>query len=84
MTTFVIIIVVLIGVASLVGTLYAGRQVNQTIDKMEQATPEEQESLAKANYYKSHRSNFKLLTMIYLVLFVIAIIAFAVYLLAFK
>jgi len=74
MITFLVIVIILIGVASLVGTLYAGKQVNDTIKTLDEASPDEQEALLKANYYKSPKSNVGLMVIIYVLL----IAAFAI------
>jgi len=71
--TFLVIVIIVIGLASLIGTLYAGKQVNNTIKKVEQATPEEEEELLKANYYKNYKSNISLMTWIYVLLFIVLI-----------
>jgi flagellar basal body-associated protein FliL len=73
MVTFMVVIVILIGVLSLAGTLYAGRQVNETIKTVDQAKSEYQENLLKANYYRNHKSNFSLMISIYVVLFMVFI-----------
>ncbi|MGV3487852.1 MAG: hypothetical protein ACO1OC_04615 [Tuberibacillus sp.] len=74
MITFLVVVIVLIGAASLVGTLYAGKQVNKTIKTLDEASPDEQEALLKANYYKSAKTNVSLMVIIYVLL----ILAFAV------
>lgn len=73
MITFLVIVVILIGAASLIGTLYAGKQVNDTIKNVEQAGEEEQEKLLKANYYSSSKSNISLMLGIYVLLFIVLI-----------
>ncbi|MGV3488847.1 MAG: hypothetical protein ACO1OC_09715 [Tuberibacillus sp.] len=71
MMMFLVTVIILIGIASLIGTIYAGKQVNNTIKNVENAKPEEQEQLLKANYYKSYKSNIGLMTGIYVALIVV-------------
>jgi hypothetical protein len=79
MTYFIVAIVLFIGVISLVGTLIAGRQVDHTIQTLNEASPEREEDLLKAHHFKSHQSNFGVLTLIYVVMFIVVILAAVIY-----
>ncbi|GGH87284.1 putative membrane protein [Pullulanibacillus pueri] len=69
-----IITFVIIGVLALIGTIFAGIQVNKSMQKLEEASQEEEKELLNSNHFKSHKTNFKVLTLIYVFTFLIAII----------
>ena len=79
MLTFLIVVAVFIGLLALAGTLYAGKQVNASIENMDVASPEEQEKLLKANYYKNAKSNIKLMVMIYSILVLVFVVGLLIY-----
>ena len=82
--TLLVIFIILIGVAALIATLYAGKQVNNTIKVIDEADPEVHEELLKANYYKNPKSNFSIMIIIYIILFCMFIFGFAAYRLFFS
>ncbi|MFC0525554.1 hypothetical protein ACFFGV_18375 [Pontibacillus salicampi] len=72
--------IILVSVLALVGTLYVGKIVNHTSKVYEQEEDHGEKSLT----YKSnpkHNSSFQLLTIIYLITFVITVILIAIFIL---
>jgi hypothetical protein len=84
MFTIFVIVIVLIGVVAIVGTLIAGKQVEQTIETLDHLPQEEQERHLKAHHFSDYKKNLGVLTWIYVVTFAVAIIAAAVYMIYFR
>ena len=74
------VIFIFIGIVALVGTIFAGIQINKSMEKLEGADEAKQEEILKANHFKNHRTNLKVLTWIYGIVFLLAIIIYVVYL----
>lgn len=82
MIWFVIIIVTIICLLALFGTMYVGKQVNQTIDKYEQEGDSLKDQLKRSHEYEQStlKKNVPILTLIYVVAFLASIVAVAIYL----
>ncbi|GGE43953.1 hypothetical protein GCM10011391_23460 [Pullulanibacillus camelliae] len=78
--TYYIVAFVIIGVISLIGTIFAGIQINKSMGKLDQVGEEGQEELLKKDHFKTHSSNLRVLTWIYVVVFLLAIVFFLLYL----
>lgn len=75
------IIVVVVVAASLFITLSVGRDVDRTIEALDRIDDEnEQAAMLKTKYFKNHRSNIRVLTLIYVLTFIITIVALILYL----
>lgn len=83
MLTYIIIIVVAISLIALFGTLYVGKQVNKTLDKYEQEGDSPQDQMDRSHQYESStlKKNVPILTLIYVIAFIISIAAVLIYLL---
>ncbi|MCF6409397.1 hypothetical protein [Pseudalkalibacillus salsuginis] len=86
MYTILTIIVILIGVISLAGTIMVGRKVDKTSREYEMEADRTAAQLKRSHEYESRslKVNLKVLTMIYLVTFILGIAALAVYILYFR
>ncbi len=73
------IVIVVIGGIALVGTLIAGKQVNQTIKSMEEMDPNEQTKPVRAHHFKDEKKNLSVLVWIYVLAFLGAIVAATLY-----
>ncbi len=78
MFSILMAVIILVSIIALVGTLYVGRNVNQTIAKYES---EGYSSAEEAASLQSHgkSTSFRLLTIIYGITFLIAIILMAIF-----
>ncbi|GAA0371246.1 hypothetical protein [Bacillus horti] len=76
-----VILGLMICVGALIGTMYVGKTVNQTIKSSDPSTQKETQvqSLSSTAYEKSSLKNVRLLTWIYVATFVISIILLAVF-----
>ncbi len=86
MYTILMIIVILVGVISLAGTIMVGRKVDKTSREYEMEDDRTAAQLKRSHDYESRslKVNLKVLTMIYLVTFILGIAALAVYILYFR
>lgn len=82
--TIFVVVIVLIGVIAIVGTLVAGRQVENTIETLDQLPQEEQEKYLKTHHFSDPQKNLGVLTWIYVVTFAVSIIAAAIYMIYFR
>lgn len=74
------IAVIVIAIGALIGTLFVGKEVDKTIKTLEKIEDrEEHDKLLKANHFKSVRANVRVLVLIYALTFLLAIIAFLIY-----
>jgi hypothetical protein len=84
MFTLFVIVIVLIGVVAIVGTLVAGKQVEKTIETLDHLPQEEQESYLKSHHFSDPKKNLGVLTWIYVITFVVAILTAAIYMIYFR
>jgi len=84
MFTSFVIVILLIGAAAIVGTHIAGKQVERTIETLDQLPQEEQESYLKSHHFSDPKKNLGVLTWIYVVTFAAAILAAAIYMIYFR
>ncbi|WEG14709.1 hypothetical protein PU629_10320 [Pullulanibacillus sp. KACC 23026] len=84
MFTLFVIVIVLIGIGAIVGTLIAGKQVEKQIETMDKLPQEEQEKYLKAHHFSDYKKNLGVLTWIYVITFIVAIIGAAVYMIGFR
>jgi hypothetical protein len=74
------IAVIIISIAALFITLFVGKEVDKTIKTLEGVSDKaEHDKLLKANYFKSSKTNVSVLTWIYVLTFLMAIIAMIIY-----
>ncbi|UOR13472.1 hypothetical protein [Halobacillus amylolyticus] len=78
MYPFLMAVIILVSIIALVGTLYVGKNVNQTISKYEaEGYSAEDEVASLQNHGK--KTSFRLLTTIYSITFVITAILCAIF-----
>ncbi|WP_408010482.1 hypothetical protein ACJROX_09340 [Pseudalkalibacillus sp. A8] len=86
MYTILTAIVILVGVISLVGTIMVGRKVDRTSKEYEMEADRTAAQLKRSHDYESRslKVNLKVLTLIYVVTFILSLLALAVYILYFR
>lgn len=80
---YLILSIIVVGVVavSLVITLSVGKDVDKTIEALKEIQDEdEQAAMLKAKHFKNHRTNIRVLTLIYVLTFIITIVALIWYL----
>lgn len=78
------VVIIFIGIIALVGTLVAGRQVDRTIETLDNLSVEEQEKHLRDHHFKNEKRNLGILTWIYVVTFLIAIAGAVMYMAFFR
>lgn len=83
MEILLVVLIVLVVIGSLVGTLYVGKEVNQTIKKYQAEGDSFKEQLHRSNDYEvsSLKKNIPMLTWIYIIAFGVAGLAVIIYIL---
>lgn len=84
MSIIYIVVIVSIGLIALVGTLIAGRQVDKTIEALDNVQLEEQDKRLRDHHFSDTKHNFRVLTWIYVITFLTAIIGAFVYIAFFR
>ncbi|MGP4080818.1 hypothetical protein ACTWQL_12940 [Pseudalkalibacillus sp. R45] len=81
MYTYLMIVVILVGVVSLIGTIIVGKKVNKVSKDYEMEDDRTSAQLKRSHEYESHslKVNLKVLTVIYVVTFILSIIALIAY-----
>ncbi|WP_261132192.1 hypothetical protein [Bacillus sp. Marseille-Q3570] len=81
MYTYLMIVVILVGVISLIGTIIVGKRVNKVSKDYEMEDDRTSAQLKRSHEYESQslKVNLKVLTVIYVVTFLLSIIALIAY-----
>ncbi|WP_221563463.1 hypothetical protein [Alkalihalobacillus sp. TS-13] len=81
MYTYLMIVVILVGVISLIGTIIVGKKVNKVSKDYEMEDDRTSAQLKRSHEYESQslKVNLKVLTLIYVVTFILSIIALIAY-----